>query len=154
MKKQFTIWISLCLMFLFSGLHATAAEKPEYTFFGVGAEVSPSSDGTSYTVKTQGKKENEGIVFTPSNIQGGQKVSVELDLKGTEEVFIKIEETDARGTFIKETSSQPIRLTDDWQPLKLDALLSPTTKQIDVMLLTRNKATTEFLFKNVKVSKP
>lgn len=151
MKKLFFIWICLCL-FIFGMNIAQAAELSNYRFFGVSADVTKATDGSHYRVKTKGIKDHEGFVFSPEDIKSGEKFTFDIQLLGSGDVFIKMEETDGRGAFIKETASEPIQLTKNWQSHTLNVELSPNTKQVDVMVLTRLKGEQQFSFKNVNIT--
>jgi hypothetical protein len=151
--KKLLSFICMLLAFTIIGTTVSAFESTDFRYFVVSADITKSEDGTYHIVKTKGAKENEGIVFTPEGIEGGEKLSLSLDLKGTGSVFIKIEETDARGTFIKEITSAPIILPGAWQTVQLDTTLSPQTKQIDIMVLTPTKSNVEFSFRDVTLKK-
>lgn len=150
MKKGIQTISLLYIALLIFSIPALAKEEVAFRYFGVNATLSQSEEQTVQQVQPNGKGANEGFVFT-GKTTGGEKVHVEVDLKGSNTVYLKIEETDARGTYIKETVSKPYRLTEDWQTALLDTTLSPNTKQVDYMVLTVEQNKTPFSFQNVKV---
>ncbi|WP_449622872.1 hypothetical protein [Robertmurraya sp. Marseille-Q9965] len=146
-KIQFTIVFSL--IFLLIGHSVLAAETKKVEFFGVGATVTELTN-QEFKVVTKGEKEGEGFVHTPG-APTSTTVKYKVSLKGTGNVYLKIEETDARGTFLNEEKSDEIQLTDEWKEYELEAKLASTQSQLDVFVLTGTKQAAKFLFKNVQV---
>jgi len=66
-------------------------------------------------------------------------------------VLLKIEETDARGTFLSEVQSEPVMLTADWKEYDLKTDVKSTESQIDVFVLTKDKQATTFHFKDLVI---
>lgn len=153
LKILHTFFTVIILVFTSLGFSVNAFESTDFRYFGVNADINKSSDSSHYIVRTKGQKEHEGFVFTPSNIIGGDKITISIDLKGKGNVFIKLQETDARGTFISETKSAPIVLTDDWLTKQFETAINPKTKQVDIMVFTSSKNKTYFFFKNVTLGK-
>src|SRR5690606_32761029 len=106
-----------------------------------------------YSVKTEGTKENEGFVFTPKEIKGGETITFSVELQGATAIYLNVDETDPRGTFLAETVSPVISIHDVWRTVQLEVELQESTKQIDAMVLTNKKEATEFKFRNVKITK-
>ncbi|TKC19282.1 hypothetical protein [Robertmurraya kyonggiensis] len=146
-KMQFMSVLSL--IFLLIGHSVLAAETKKVEFFGVGATVTELAN-QEFKVETKGEKEGEGFVHTPS-APTSTTVKYKVTLKGTGNVYLKIEETDARGTFLNEVKSEEIQLTDEWKEYELDAKIASTQSQLDVFVLTSTKQAMEFLFKNAEV---
>ncbi|RFB17368.1 hypothetical protein DZB84_09885 [Bacillus sp. HNG] len=142
------ILLCIALLFLFIS-PASAAEKSP--FFGVSATVVQVEDGT-FEVKTKGEEENEGFVFSPKGVKGGETIVFEVQVKGNTAVYLLVDETDARGTFLAESVSAVIGLHDPWRTIQLEVELQDTTSQIDAMVLTNQKEKTTFMFRNVKMS--
>ncbi|GAA0498298.1 hypothetical protein GCM10008986_26720 [Salinibacillus aidingensis] len=150
MKKIIAVWMSFLM--IFAGSATILAEEKSYKYFGVGdAEISEIAEHT-YHVNTQGAKQDEGFVFTPKEINGGKQITFQLELKGKGEMLIRISETDVAGKFIKETISDPIKLTDNWKKAQRNLMLSPNTAEVDIMVLTNRKQQAAFQFKNVVVN--
>ncbi len=121
----------------------------EYTgkvYFGVGAVVEELDEGI-YRVKTKGDQANEGFVHTPAISSLDREINYQIDLKGKGTVYLKIEETDPRGKFLKEHRSPSFQLTEDWKTYNLKPTFHANTSQIDVFVLTSSKQKTEFSFK-------
>lgn len=129
-----------------------AAEEPAKTFFGVSAKVEKLENGL-YRVKTEGKQPNEGFVFSLVAEQSGMKPTITLDLRGQGNVALKIQETDARGRFIKETQTHNTELSGEWQQLTLTTEISDKLNMLDVSVLTTYKHKANFEFKNLKIEK-
>jgi hypothetical protein len=149
MKKWFGI-IALIFVFSIFRLEVFAVEETITKFFGVGATVEEIEQAT-YTVKTKGKAAGEGVVHSPESIQSGQKVSLNLNLKGEGKVHLLIQETDPKGKFLAENRSDTIQLSEEWKPYKLDAILQSETTQIDVLVVTSTKEEIEFHFQNLTI---
>lgn len=137
-------------MFLIISLQtqATAKEQPKHQYFGLGATVH-EVEPTVYLVKTEGKKQGEGFVFTPKLDSTKEKITFQLSLKGKGTVIYRIAETDARGRFIKE-EEMAIELTNEWNTYEIPFILTSPSSQIDVLVVTKERSTIEFLFKNSK----
>ncbi|MEQ2525295.1 hypothetical protein EKG37_16565 [Robertmurraya yapensis] len=137
------------LIFLLIGHSVLAAETKKVEFFGVGATVTELAN-QEFKVETTGEKEGEGFVHTPS-APTSINVKYKVALKGEGKVYLKIEETDARGTFLNEVKSEEIQLTDEWKEYELEAKIASLQSQLDVFVLTSSKQETTFFFKNVEV---
>jgi len=149
-RKIITI-LTTILLLLSMLPHALAAEdKPEIPFFGVGANVQELNDG-SFVVKTEGEKAEEGFVFTPKEPFTTTQISLQISLKGTGTVLLKISETDPRGRFIKDKSME-VQLTEDWTVHVLPFELASTSSQIDVSVVTKDATKTEFSYKDLKIN--
>lgn len=148
MNKR-TLFFSIVLLLFIAVAPASAAEKSP--FFGVSATVVQVEDGT-FEVKTAGKEENEGFVFSPRGVKGGMTILYQVQVKGEGAVYLNIDETDPRGTFLAETVSPVIALHDSWRTIQLEVELQETTSQIDAMVLTNKAEKTKFMFRNVKIS--
>lgn len=140
--------LSIALFFI-SISPVSAAEKSP--FFGVSATVEQVEDGT-FEVTTKGEEENEGFVFSPEGVKGGETIVFEVQVKGEGAVYLLVDETDARGTFLAENVSPVIGLHDPWRTIQLEVELQDTTSQIDAMVLTNKQEKTKFMFRNVKIS--
>ncbi|MEH7235336.1 hypothetical protein [Bacillus sp. JJ1562] len=141
------ILLSIALLFI-SFSPASAAEKSP--FFGVSATVMQVEDGT-FEVKTKGAEENEGFVFSPKGVKSGETIVFQVQVKGEGAVYLLVDETDARGTFLAETVSPVIGLHNPWRTIQLEVELQDTTSQIDAMVLTNKQEKTTFMFRNVKM---
>jgi len=141
----------LCIALLFLSVSPASAAEKKSPFFGVSATVVQVEDGT-FEVKTNGAEENEGFVFSPRGVKGGETIVFEVQVKGEAAVYLLVDETDARGTFLAETVSPVIGLHDPWRTIQLEVELQDTTSQIDAMVLTNKQEKTKFMFRNVKVS--
>ncbi|MRG87484.1 hypothetical protein [Salinibacillus xinjiangensis] len=150
MKKTFFIVCSLIFGLILSSFTGISAEE-QTKYFGVGDTQVSKVEGQTYKVSTKGKKQDEGFVFTPKNIKPGSQITTQLELKGKGEVIIRVSETNAKGKFIKESIGEPIKLTDEWQNVQHNLMLSPETAEIDVMVLTNRKQQATFQFKNVQI---
>nr|WP_304213974.1 hypothetical protein [Fredinandcohnia onubensis] len=141
----------LCIALLFLSVSPASAAEKKSPFFGVSATVVQVEDGT-FEVRTKGAEENEGFVFSPRGGKGGETIIFEVQVKGEAAVYLLVDETDARGTFLAETVSPVIGLHDPWRTIQLEVELQDTTSQIDAMVLTNKQEKTKFMFRNVKVS--
>ncbi|WP_453993169.1 hypothetical protein [Bacillus nitroreducens] len=139
----------LCIALLFVMVSPASAAKKS-PFLGVSATVVQVEDGT-FEVKTKGEEENEGFVFSPKGVKGGETIVFEVQVKGDTAVFLLVDETDARGTFLAENASAVIGLHEPWRTIQLEVELQDTTSQIDAMVLTNKKEKTTFMFRNVKM---
>ncbi|WP_010677103.1 hypothetical protein [Bacillus timonensis] len=142
------LWLSIALFFILIS-PASAAEKSP--FFGVSATVVQVEEGT-FEVTTKGEEESEGFVFSPEGVKGGETILFEVQVKGEGAVYLLVDETNARGTFLAETVSPVIGLHDPWRTIQLEVELQDTTSQIDAMVLTNKQEKTKFMFRNVKIS--
>lgn len=141
--------LSIVFIFFVILSPATAAEKSPFT--GVSATVVQVEDGT-FEVKTKGVEENEGFTFSPKGVKGGETIVFQVQVKGNCAVYLLVDETDARGTFLAETVSAVIGLHEPWRTVQLEVELQDTTSQIDAMVLTNKQEKTKFMFRNVKIS--
>ncbi|MDQ0228963.1 hypothetical protein [Metabacillus malikii] len=149
-KLLFTIGIlAMYILSLHSPLSAIEAGKKQ--FFEVGSIINELENGI-YSVQTKGEKPGEGIVYTPENGTFNTKPQFQVELKGSGEVLLKIEETNARGQFIKEVRVENITLTDDWKTYHINIDLETETSQIDFFVITETKENTHFSFKNVELN--
>ncbi|WP_182101742.1 hypothetical protein [Niallia taxi] len=150
--KKIRIWFYVIFVFLMINQTVHAAEEPARQYFGVGAKVEQVENGI-YRVTTEGKQPNEGVVFSLKATQIGLKPTISLDLRGQGNVALKIQETDAKGQFIRETMTHNTELSGEWQQLKLTTELSNELNLIDVTVLTTYQHKASFQFKGVKVNK-
>ncbi|WP_077619834.1 hypothetical protein [Bacillus sinesaloumensis] len=146
MKIKFLLFIAF--LFVFCSPSSAAEKSP---FFGVSATVVQVEDGT-FEVTTKGAEENEGFVFSPEGVKGGETIIFEVQVKGEAAVYLLVDETNARGTFLAETVSPVIGLHEPWRTIQLEVELQETTSQIDAMVLTNKQEKTKFMFRNVKMS--
>lgn len=128
----------------------TQKETADTSFFGVGASIEEISSGV-YKVISAGEKAAEGFVHTPDISMINKKWKYQIDLKGEGTVYWKIEETNARGRFMKEQKSKPILLTGEWKTYDIDIELDTESSQIDVFVLTSSDRQTKFYFRNSHV---
>ncbi|MEH7224666.1 hypothetical protein V7112_12730 [Bacillus sp. JJ1566] len=140
--------LSIAFFFIFISPTSAAEKSP---FFGVSATLVQVEDGT-FEVKTKGAEENEGFVFSPKGVKGGETIIFEVQVKGETAVYLLVDETDGRGTFLAETASPVIGLHEPWRTIQLEVELQDTTSQIDAMVLTNKQEKTTFMFRNVKMS--
>lgn len=143
MKTLFTIFVALFL--------STALEdRLEMPYFGVGATVQDLNDET-FLVKTEGRKWGEGFVYTYPSPFSKEQVNAQITLQGKGKVIFKISETNSRGQFLKEAILL-IELTEEWTTYELPLVLNSASSQIDLSILTKNKAETKFFFKGLKIN--
>ncbi|MGG0719706.1 hypothetical protein ABE096_19270 [Robertmurraya massiliosenegalensis] len=147
MKKSLFFNVVAAMILLSLGQTVFGAEITEIEFFGVGAVVT-EQENEEFKVEPKGEKAEEGVVYTPSELTS-TAVNYKISLKGEGEVFLKIEETDARGTFLNDVQSEPITLTDEWKEYELTTEVKSTESQIDVFVLTRDKQASAFHFKDL-----
>ncbi|SFA70719.1 MULTISPECIES: hypothetical protein [unclassified Bacillus (in: firmicutes)] len=152
MKNIRKLLLGLFIFMLVMGNSALAGEETEVKLFGVGSTVVKLED-MSHAIKTGGKKPNEGFVYSPVGIKPNGKANFSMMIKGKGTIILKIEETDARGTFIKETISKPVTLSDKWQTVELLSHLSSNTAQVDALVLTTTKQQSDFLVKRINWTK-
>lgn len=150
MKKFFIVFALLILPS--KNLLSVNEGKQKSKFIGVGATITKVNTGEC-KVETKGEKAGEGIVYTPKRKFTTKTISYHITLRGKEKVSLKIEETDARGRFMKEKSLDA-ELSDNWKPLELPFTLESESSQIDVFVLTTGKRKTEFHMKGYTNSKP
>lgn len=136
----------LCALLIQS--HVVAKEGQQ-RFFGVGAIVEEPSPGI-FSVKTPGKKAGEGFVHNPQQQFPTQKINTKIELKGKGTLSIKLEETDARGKYMKEKEIK-VTLSDEWKLYELDLDLESVTSQIDLLVVTPSQSEVVFQFRNVKI---
>lgn len=152
-KRRVCFW--LCLLFLCcaGNIRSLAAEQTvEYQFYPVSATIEKPQDGHTYIVRTAGKKENEGFVFTPFPVKSEKQVTFLIDVKGKGEIFSKIQQTDESGTLIKETNTSTVKLSKNWKTVELKTELNQNTELIDIMVLTPRKMTTTCTFRNIRLN--
>lgn len=151
MKKLLTIF-TILLLFLALQTHSLAAEdKPGIPYFGVGAAAVQDLGTGEFIVKTKGYEAEEGFVYTPPEAFTSTKISMQVTVKGEGTIIIKISETDPRGRFIKE-KTMDVELTEEWTTHVLPFELASKSSQIDVSIVTKDKAATEFSFKDLKIN--
>ena len=146
--------IPIIIIIIISTLTSTltfAEVQQRYQYFGINATLTQTEDDV-LKVNPNGAKANEGFVFTV-DCAPHEKLVFEIELKGSTTVYLKIQETNARGTFIRETVSKPYRLTEEWQVAKLLTTLSGNTKQVDFLVLTVDQTTLPFYFQNINVER-
>jgi len=139
------------LVFLFSmQIPSLAAEdRPTIPYYGVGATVQEVVEG-EYLVKTEGAKAEEGFVYTPPEPFKEKNIKFQITLKGKGNVILKLEETNARGQYIKE-KKMDVTLTEDWATYEMTFTLESPTSQIDAFVLSKDKEPAEFSFKNIEI---
>lgn len=147
--RRFAITYVVVLVCLLSfQAHLSAKEEP-LKLFGMGASVEETTPGL-FTVKTSGKKEGEGFVYNPHRSLSTNQVKSQIELKGTGNVNLTIEETDARGKFLKEKEMK-VALTKEWKTYELDFELESTSSQLDLLVLTPKTSRLEFKAKNIQM---
>lgn len=150
MKKILTLFVTLLFLLSMQTQSLAAEDRPGISYFGTGAFVQDLGDGT-FLVKTEGVKEEEGFVHTPRHTFSNEKISYQITLKGKGTVIFRISATDARGRFIKQ-EELVIELTEQWTTHVLPIELEGRFIQLDVSVVTQNKAETEFSFKDLKIT--
>ena len=141
---------TILLISLITFLPNTLAKETQMRFFGVGADVKEGNSG-EYTVVTKGEKAEEGFVHTATEKFSKKEIQFKVELKGQDKVLLKIQETDARGRFIKE-EKQAVELTQDWKSFEVPFVLENLDSQIDVLVVTESQLQTEYQFRNLQVS--
>jgi len=141
---------TILLISLIAFLPTTLAKETQMRFFGVGADVKEGDLG-EYTVVTKGEKAEEGFVHTATEKFSKKEIQFKVELKGQDKVLLKIQETDARGRFIKE-EKQAVELTQDWKSFEVPFVLENLDSQIDVLVVTESQLQTEYQFRNLQVS--
>lgn len=149
MKKTLHVFLVVFLVFMVNSQSIYAKEMKSIQLLGVGAVVQESQNG-EFLVKTEGLKAGEGFVSTPKDFES-KNILFHMEVKGSDPVILKIEETDARGKFLKEKELE-VPLTSNWNPKQLDFMLESESSQIDVFVLTKEKKKTEFSVRNVTVT--
>lgn len=148
MKK--VVVICLSMLFIFFSVHSQLFAREDISkFFGVGADIKQINQG-EYLVKTKGEKIEEGFVYTPKEKFTSKKIQYKIKLKGKGKHFLVIEETDARGVFIKE-KKWAVELSNSWKSFTASYELKNNTSQIDVFVRTSEKTKTEFNFKDLQI---
>ncbi len=138
------------MFFLAMHVNTLAAEdRPTIPYFGLGATVQEVIDG-EFLVKTEGAKKEEGFVYTPPQPFEKENIRLQITLKGKGTVILKIEETNARGQFIKDKTTE-VTLTEDWATYEMSFTLESPSSQIDASVITKSKDETEFSFKNLQI---
>ncbi|MDN4492700.1 hypothetical protein [Ureibacillus aquaedulcis] len=149
MKKVLASLLS-GIFFLAIYTTAFAAEnRPTILYFGVEAVVNEGLEG-EYIVKTKGGQTEEGFVFTPPKPFTNENLKFLITIKGKGIVILKVEETNARGQYIKEGKLE-IELTPEWTTHEMTFTLESPSSQVDTSVLTKNKEKAEFSFKNLQV---
>ncbi|MFC7687178.1 hypothetical protein [Ureibacillus sp. GCM10028918] len=149
MKKQLTSFLAV-MFFLAMSTHSLAAEdRPTIPYFGIGAIVQEVIEG-EFLVKTEGTKEEEGFVYTPPQPLTKENIKFLVTLKGKGTVILKLEETNARGQYIKDKKIE-VELTEEWTTHEMTFTLESPSSQIDVSVLTKGKEKTGFSFKNLQI---
>ncbi|MGI8383860.1 hypothetical protein [Robertmurraya sp. P23] len=149
MKKTMHVFLVILLAFVVNSPSITAKEMKSMPLLGVGAAVQEGQN-KEFLIKTEGFKAGEGIVATSKDFET-KNILFQVEVKGTDPVILKIEETDARGKFLKEKELE-VPLTSNWSVKELDFVLESETSQIDVFVLTKEKKKTEFSVRNVNVT--
>lgn len=149
MKKFITAGVIFLLILMSFQNNYSASEMPKLKIFGVGSVVK-AVQGDEYLIATKGEKPEEGFVYTPQEPFTTKEIKYQITLKGSGPVYMKMEETDARGQFIKEKSLK-ITLTNQWKTYELPFQLKDVTSQIDVMVITAQTNKTEFAIKNLQI---
>ncbi|MGG7619214.1 hypothetical protein [Bacillus coreaensis] len=149
MKKTMHVFLIILLAFVVNSQSIFAKEIKSIQLLGIGAVVQDSQNG-EFLIKTEGLKAGEGFVATPKDLDS-KNILFQLESKGSGSVILKIEETDARGKFLKEKELE-VSLTSNWSIKQLDFILESETSQVDVFVLTKEKRKTEFSVRNVTVT--
>jgi hypothetical protein len=121
-----------------------SAEQDLFGWAGVNAEidrvVGTSKHGSaSVRVETANEEADEGVVLAESSISPNTDYQYSVYVKGEGDVYLKIEETNIMGRFLKETRSEPFTLTDDWKKIDLNIKTVGETAQVDLFILTSSK---------------
>lgn len=126
-------------------------EEIKTRYFGIGATIEEVEQAV-FMVNTEGKKQEEGFVYTTDKIKSKEQITFEVSLKGENNtVFLKLVETDSNGRFITEHTTPMILLTSDWKKYRLTAKPSGNINQVDVFVLTGESKPTHFQFRDVIV---
>lgn len=153
MLKKFII--SLIISFLFPYIIEfsphSAAEAPKQ-IHSINADIVKETNKESYIVNTYGKAAKEGMVFSITRSLKMKQLSIQLMIRGSDEVILRTEETNVKGRFLKLKETKPLRLVNRWKTEKINLILHPETKYIDVMLLTNSQIKTTLSIKEVKIS--
>ncbi|MEK3989986.1 MULTISPECIES: hypothetical protein [Robertmurraya] len=149
MKKTMHVFLVILLAFVVKSQSISAKEMTSLPLLGVGATVQEAQKG-EFLIKTEGLKAGEGFVSTPKDLET-KNILFQMEAKGSDVVILKIEETDARGKFLKEKELE-VPLTSNWSLKQLDFILESDSSQIDVFVLTKEKKKTEFSVRNVTVT--
>ncbi|KGR78624.1 hypothetical protein [Ureibacillus sinduriensis] len=147
--KKLLSFLTLTFFFSMAANTLAAEDRPTIPYFGVGAVVQEMVEG-EYLVKTEGAKAEEGFIYTPPNPFTKDNIKFLITLKGKGTVILKLEETNARGQYIKEKKVE-VRLTEDWVTHEVAFTLESPSSQIDASVLTQDKEKAEFSFKNVQI---
>lgn len=150
MYKRLIVLLVSLFLFITLPINTIANESQDYKFFGINATIEKFTNN-SYEIILDGKKAKEGVVFSKI-VNGGEEVAFDIDLKGNDEVILKISETNSAGHFIQETISDPINLVEKWSSHSINHKLSNETSEIDVFVLTVKKSKANIYFRNVKLS--
>ncbi|QCR32384.1 carbohydrate binding domain-containing protein [Lysinibacillus sp. SGAir0095] len=149
MKKIIALLGTIVLFFNLHSLAFAAEETPTIPYFGIGATVQEKLEG-EYVVKTEGRKEQEGFVYTPPKSFSKENIKFQITIKGKGTVLLKLEETSARGQYLKEKTME-VELTEDWATYEMTYTLESPSSQIDASVITKSKENTEFTFKNLQI---
>ncbi|WP_066049082.1 hypothetical protein [Robertmurraya korlensis] len=148
MKKTMQVFFVVLMTFVMNSQLIAAKESTSILLLGIGATIEKGQDG-EVVVKTEGLKVGEGFVFTPKDL-GSKSILFQVELKGTGPVILRIEETDARGKFLKDKERE-VELTSNWSKKELDFVLESESSQVDVFVVTKEKKETVFEVRNVQV---
>lgn len=149
MKKVMTSFFTLVFFLTISTQALAAEDRPTIPYFGLGATVQEVIEG-EFLVKTEGAKAEEGFVYTPPKPFTKENIKLQITLKGKGTVILKLEETDARGQYIKEKNME-VTLTEDWTTYEMTFTLESPSSQIDASVTTKSEEKAEFSFKNLQI---
>jgi len=149
MKKLVSVLSFFILVISVQSLSHAAEETPSIPYFGVGATVQEVIKG-EYLVKTEGAKSEEGFVYSPPKPFQNERIKFQITLKGKGTVILKLEETNARGQYIKEKTME-VALTENWSTYEMTYTLESPTSQIDAMVTTKSQEKATFTFKNLQI---
>lgn len=149
MKKIMTGFLTLMFFLAMYTQSLAAEDRSTIPYYGIGATVQQVIEG-EFLVKTEGAKSEEGFVYTPPEPFKGKDIKFQITLKGKGTVLLKLEETNARGQYIKEKTME-VNLTEDWATYEMTFTLESPSSQIDASVITKSKDETEFSFKNLQI---
>ena len=144
-----TIFLTMMFFLTMNSQTLAAEDSPTIPYFGLGATVQEVIEG-EFIVKTEGAKAEEGFVYTPPKPFQKENIKIQITLKGTGNVLFKVEETNARGQYIKEKNME-ITLTEDWATYEMAFTLESPSSQIDASVITKSQEKAEFSFKNLQI---
>ncbi|PYF05252.1 carbohydrate binding domain-containing protein [Ureibacillus chungkukjangi] len=149
MKNILSPILAIVLFLSIQPFTLAAEETPEIPYFGIGATVQEKMEG-EYLVQTEGAKEQEGFVYTPQEAFKSENIKMQITLMGKGRVILKLEETNARGQYIKEKTME-VELTEDWTAYEMTFTLESPSSQIDASVITKSKESADFTFKNLQI---